>query len=435
MTERDSAVRRMLTGLLDESHVMSFERMPSRVAEHATAAGFSDVLIYLGDLQRDALRLLTGKGLDAAAGAPEGKALMSVEGTVAGRAYQHGLIVPVADSGNGVRGWWVPLLDGTERLGVLYITSAAEDGTGVRRDMLALASLVAMLVVGSRDTSDSYARLTRLRRMNVAAEMQWTLMPPRTYADHRVIIGAVMEPAYEVSGDAYDYATAADVVHLSLFDAMGHDTSAGLTANLAMGACRNHRRQGTALGDLGDAIERVLLEQFGSSRYVTGVLADLDTTTGVLTWVNRGHLPPVVIRDSRWTTLLRCPPAHPMGTDLHLPTRICREQLQPGDRLVLYTDGITEARTPGGEEFGLTRFIDFLVRHHIDGLSVPETLRRLIRAHLRHHDGRLQDDATILLCEWLGPRAAPTTGSAALAGLPDLAADAAEDAAGPATDR
>ncbi|KJK38212.1 stage II sporulation protein E [Streptomyces variegatus] len=418
MTQRDSAVRRMLTGLLEESHLMAFERLPSRVAEHAAAAGFSDALIYLGDLQRDVLRLLTGRGLDAAEGAPEGKAKLSVEGTVAGRAYQYGLIVPIADTGDGLRGWWIPLLDGTERLGVMYLASPGEDGEDVRQDMMALSSLVAMLVVGSRDTSDSHARLTRLQPMNVAAEMQWTLMPPRTYADHRVVIGAVMEPAYEVSGDAYDYATAADVVHLSVFDAMGHDTSAGLTANLAMGACRNHRRQGTGLADLGDAIERVVLEQFGRTRYVTGILADLDTSTGMLTWVNRGHHPPVVIRDGRWTTLLRCPPAHPMGTDLRLPTTLCHEQLQPGDRLVLYTDGITEARTPDGEEFGLTRFIDFLIRHHSDGLTVPETLRRLIRAHLRHHGNELQDDATILLCEWLGPRAGPTKGVASLAGVP-----------------
>ncbi|MFF8971322.1 PP2C family protein-serine/threonine phosphatase [Streptomyces sp. NPDC014995] len=413
----------MLTGLLAESHVMSFECLPARVAEHAATAGFSDVLIYLGDLQRDVLRLLTGRGLDAAEGAPQDKAELSVEGTVAGRAYQYGVIVPVPGTGDGPHGWWVPLLDGTERLGVLYVASAAEDGKDVRQDLLTLASLVAMLVIGSRDSSDSYARLTRVQPMNVAAEMQWTLMPPRTYADHRVVIGAVMEPAYEVSGDAYDYATAADVVHLSIFDAMGHDTSAGLTANLAMGACRNHRRQGKGLGDLGDAIERVLLEQFGPTRYVTGVLADLDASTGMLTWVNRGHHPPVLIRDGRWTTLLHCPPAHPMGADLRLPTTLCHEQLQPGDRLVLYTDGITEARTWGGAEFGLTRFIDFLVRHHSDGLSVPETLRRLIRAHLRHHDHHLEDDATILLCEWLGPRADAATGAAPLAGVPDPAAD------------
>jgi serine phosphatase RsbU (regulator of sigma subunit) len=406
----------MLTGLLDESHLMSFERLPSRVAEHAATAGLQDVLIYLGDLQRDVLRLLTGKGLNAARGAPEGKGELSVEGSVAGRAYQYGRIVPAPGGGPDVHGWWVPLLDGTERLGVLYMATA-EDSQDVREDMLALASLVAMLVVGSRDTSDAHARLTRVRRMNVAAEMQWTLMAPRTYADDRVVIGAVMEPAYEVSGDAYDYATADDVVPVSIFDAMGHDTSAGLTANLAMGACRNHRRQGTSLADLGDAIERVLLEQFGPSRYVTGILADLDTSTGVLTWVNRGHLPPVLIRDGRWTTLLHCPPTHPMGTDLHLPTTVCREQLQPGDRLVFYTDGITEARTRRGEEFGLKRFIDFLVRHHSDELPVPETLRRLIRAHLHHHDGRLQDDATIVLCEWLGPQTRPAA-AGSRAGVP-----------------
>lgn len=417
MTQRDCVMRHMLTRLLNESHTMSFESLPSRVAEHAAVAGFGDVLIYLGDLQRDVLRLLTGKGLDAAEEAPEGRAEISVEGTVAGRAYQYGQVVAGADAGDGTHAWWIPLLDGTERLGVLYMTSA-EEGEDVMPDMLTLASLVAILVVGSRDTSDSHARLTRKQPMNVAAEMQWTLMPPRSYADGRVIIGAVMEPAYEVSGDAYDYATAANVVHLSIFDAMGHDTSAGLTANLAVGACRNHRRQGTALDDLGDAIERVLLEQFGRSRYVTGILADLDTSTGLLTWVNRGHHPPIVIRDGRWTTLLHCPPAHPMGTDLGLPTTMCREQLQPGDRIVLYTDGITEARTPRGEEFGLARFTDFLVRHHSDGLSVPETLRRLTRAHLRHHHERLQDDATILLCEWLGPRTESTGTIASMAGVP-----------------
>jgi serine phosphatase RsbU (regulator of sigma subunit) len=96
-----------------------------------------------------------------------------------------------------------------------------------------------------------------------------------------------------------------------------------------------------------------------------------------------------------------------MGSDLHLSTTVCREQLRPGDRLVFYTDGITEARTRRGEEFGLKRFIDFLVRHHSDELPVPETLRRLIRAHLHHHDGQLQDDATIVLCEWLGPQPRP----------------------------
>ncbi|MER5386088.1 PP2C family protein-serine/threonine phosphatase [Streptomyces sp. NPDC002688] len=415
MTQRDDGMLQMLTGLLVTSHMMSFEQLPSRVAEQAPAAGFDDVRIYLGDLQRDALRPLTGEGPDAAQKTDRAQAEVPVEGTVAGRAYQYGCIMGAADSQDGIHAWWVPLLDGTERLGVLRIASTRDDD-GVHQDMLTLASLVAMMVVSSRVTSDSYARLTRIKAMNVAAEMQWTLMPPRTYADDRVVISAALEPAYEVGGDAYDYAIAGDTIHFSVFDAMGHDTSAGLTANLAVAACRNHRRQGTPLDQLGDRIEQVLLEQFGSSRYVTGILADLDTTTGILTWINCGHHPPIVIRGGRWSTLLKCPPSHPMGTDLHLPTTLCWEQLEPGDRLVLYTDGITEARV-GGQEFGLAHFIDFLVRHHSDGLPVPETLRRLIRALLQHHNQQLQDDATILVCEWLGPQT-ETNAVAPVAGVP-----------------
>ncbi len=409
----------MLAGLLADSHLMPFELVPVRVAEHARQAGLSEVLIYLGDLQGDVLRLLTGQGLDAGQDPGGRNAVLIVEGTVAGRAYEYGQVLSAAAGDGESKGpyrWWVPLLDGTERLGVLHLAAAVDDDE-VREDVLSLASLVAMLVVSGRGTSDSYARLSRVRPMNVAAEMQWHLMPPRTYADGRVVIGAVMEPAYEVSGDAFDYATAGDLVHLSIFDAMGHDTAAGLTANLAVGACRNNRRQGTGLADLSGAIERVLIEQFGASRYVTGILADLDTSTGVLTWVNLGHHPPVVIRGGRWSTSLHCDPAHPMGTSLGLPTKLCREQLEPGDRVVFYTDGVTEARTGAGQEFGVTPFIDFLIRHHADGLPVPETLRRLMRSLLEHHDGHLEDDATILFCEWLGS-ATDTTSTAPIAGLP-----------------
>jgi serine phosphatase RsbU (regulator of sigma subunit) len=92
-----------------------------------------------------------------------------------------------------------------------------------------------------------------------------------------------------------------------------------------------------------------------------------------------------------------------MGFELGLPVTVCREQLQPGDRLLLYTDGIVEARDADGREFGLRRFADFIIRHHASGLPVPETLRRLIHAVLTYHDGILRDDATVLLAEWNGP--------------------------------
>ncbi|MGA5426100.1 PP2C family protein-serine/threonine phosphatase [Streptomyces koyangensis] len=420
--DREARGWRMLAGLLADSHLMALELLPAKASEYAAEVGFSQVLIYLADLQREVLRPLTGgRDRDAAY-----EAELPVDGSVAGRAYQYGTITAGAPTGSGEHHWWVPLLDGTERLGVLRITTPDEDEDGLghghtEQYMNLLASVIALIIESKQGISDAHARLTRVRPLNIAAEMQWAQMAPRTYADGRVVISAAMEPAYTISGDAYDYATAArnpHTVHLSIFDAMGHDTAAGLTAHLAIGACRNARRQGAGPAETAARIEEVLVEQFGHGRYATGLLAELDTRTGVLTWANRGHHTPVIIRGSRWTTHLECPPGPPMGTDLGLPVTVCQDQLEPGDRIVLYTDGVTEARGADDQEFGLTRFTDFLVRHHADGLPVPETLRRLVRALLDHHNGRLQDDATVLICEWLGPEPDPGARAAALVGLP-----------------
>ncbi|MFF0095153.1 PP2C family protein-serine/threonine phosphatase [Streptomyces canus] len=387
---------RMLHALLRASHLSAFEELPTLVAHHAGEVGLHRAGIYVADIQELVLREATGRGLDAGAGGRE----LRVDATLAGRVFRDGQSYSAPVDGRIQH--WLPVLDGTERLGVLRIETDDEPDEPTRAAMEGLASLVGLLLVSKRHHSDSYARLTRVSPMTVSAEMQWTLMPPRAFANKRVTIAATMEPAYATAGDAFDYALAGDTVHLAVFDAMGHDTSAGLTANLAMATCRNQRRQGNSLAEARDAIEATLIEQFAQSRYATAVLADLDLNTGVLTWINCGHHPPVLIRGRRWTTHLACTPTHPVGTNLGLATTLCREHLEPGDQLLLYTDGIVEARDAKGREFGRDRFVDFVIRHQADGLPAPETLRRLVRAVLEHHDGHLNDDATVLLCEWHG---------------------------------
>jgi len=414
---RASGRVQMLGGLISASHLSTLTQVPALVTEHTARYGWPEVLIYLCDIQQTLLSLLTGEGLDGGRMSGDRPAELEIEGTVPGRAFQLGEILPSSAQQDQ---WWVPLLNGSERIGLLRVTTdgPVTDEESVQ-DLRELGGLVALLLVTKRDTSDAYARLVRRRRMNVSAEMEWRLMPPRTFATDRVMVSALMEPAYQVSGDAFDYAFAGDLVHLCVIDAMGHDTAAGLTANLAVAACRNHRRQGHDLVQTAHGMELALLEQFHGSRYATGILADLDIGTGVLTWINRGHYPPVVIRRGRFAVSLECPPAPPMGTDLGIPPPVCREQLEPGDRLLLYTDGITEARNLEGEEFGLERFTDFLIRHHADGLPVPETLRRLIRGHLEYHQGRLNDDATVLVLEWHGPLPYAPGQAEALVGLPE----------------
>jgi serine phosphatase RsbU (regulator of sigma subunit) len=78
---------------------------------------------------------------------------------------------------------------------------------------------------------------------------------------------------------------------------------------------------------------------------------------------------------------------------------VAEEWLERGDRLLLFTDGVTEARH-GGHLFGEDRLIDLVRRHNTAGLPAPETLRRLCHAVLDHYDGPPTDDATLVFVEW-----------------------------------
>ena len=396
MASLDPAV---LLALVRSGQLATFESLPALVAGCAERARLHGARLFVADLQQAVLREVTGRGDDAGQGGQE----LGIDSTAAGRAFRSSETVSVPVR-TGLR-HWVPIVHGIERLGLLRVDTGSDTDPGDGAGLVDVAALLGLLLLAKRTGSDSYARLTRTRPMSVAAEMQRGLIPPTMFANHRVVIAAVSEPAYESAGDAFDYALAGDTVHLALFDAMGHDTAAGFTAGLAVAALRNQRRQGATLIQSCEAIEAVLLEQFARTCYTTAVLADLDMRTGQLTWVTCGHPPPVLIRGGRWPVPLVGPRSHPLGTDLGLPVTVCREQLEPGDRVLLYTDGITEARDRAGQPFGEERFADFVVRHQADGMPVTETLRRLVHAVLEHHDDKLQDDATVLLCEWHGNQA------------------------------
>jgi serine phosphatase RsbU (regulator of sigma subunit) len=389
----------MLAGLLETVGTTALDDLPDVVVEHARDAGFCDARIYVGDVERHALHLLPGR-LTATTAEPE----LLIEGTLAGRAYQYGRVQVGYLPSPKRYAYWVPLSNGLERVGVMLIIST-EDSDEVRTDAGLLASLVGLVIISKRGHSDTYARLNRTRPMNVAAEAQWQLMPPRSYQDSRVSIAATLEPSYQISGDAYDYAIHGPLVHLAIFDAMGHDTAAGQVAALALAADRSARHRGAHIAEVGEAIEHELVDHFGGTRFATAILASLDTRTGVLSWASFGHHPMLVLRGTD-AIPLPCRPSYPLGTGLDRPkATVCHAQLAPGDLLALYTDGIIEPHRPGGREFGIDRLMAHLTHHHTDQLTVPETVRRFAQAFLDFHDGRLRDDATVLLCEWPGPGA------------------------------
>ncbi|CAM4063416.1 PP2C family protein-serine/threonine phosphatase [Kibdelosporangium persicum] len=385
---------RMLAGLLEASHLASMEALPALVTRHCAAAGFSGVTILVPDLRQENLIML-----DPSMGRTE---VSPVDAGMAGRCYRHVELI-ASDRGTAGHHFWLPLLDGTERVGVLGVVAPVHDKSTVER-LRALASAVALILVSKKPHSDSYAELVRSRPMSVSADLVWPLIPPLAFATEDVVVTGKLEPAYEIGGDALDYAMTGDAVHLSIFDAMGHDRAAGLTVALAVGTCRNSRRRNKSLTETSVAIDEAIAEQFGRRRFATGILAHLDHRTGMFSWVNRGHPPPLLIRQGRWLKELSCRTSPPMGFRLPQEPVECGQHLEPGDRLLFYTDGIVEARAPSGTLFGLQRFADFVVRREADGLSAPETLRRLMHEILEYQHGELQDDATVLLVEWRSHR-------------------------------
>lgn len=395
----DTAGERMLSGLLDAAHRVSPDDLTDVVAEYAVIGDLTDPVIYLADVRQDVLVPLPARRAARMARA------LPVRGTLAGRVFTGPeLVVRGARSGGerageGSQRWWLALLEGTEKIGVLALT--VPPGAPAARRAHALASLVSLVLVTKRACSDTMSRLVRRQPMSLAAEMQWALLPPRSFGTAQVAVSSSLEPAYEIGGDAFDYGVRGTHLHVSIFDAMGHDLDAGLTATIAVGACRRSRLAGHGLVQMAQSVDAAVERQFHGDRFVSGVFADLDTATGVFTWVNCGHPKPLLIRGGRRLRVLDGVGGVVMGiAAAPMSPTVNRAQLEPGDRLLFYTDGVVEARHTADDDFGVGRLGDLVLRRHADGLSAPETLRRLVSTVLAQRGGPLLDDATIVLVEW-----------------------------------
>ncbi|WP_306328841.1 PP2C family protein-serine/threonine phosphatase [Streptomyces venezuelae] len=395
----------VLADVLASSHRLALRAVPGLVQDAGERLGLSGARVYVADLQqRDLVALLAPErarvpGADGAAGDPE---TLPVDNSLAGRAYRTETAqLSRPDAGAAERTGWIPVVDGIGRVGVLRVTAPELDAALLRR-CEALADLLAMILAAKQPYSDLLAQTMRTRPMSLQAELLWAFLPPRTIGTAAATSSAILEPAYEVGGDAYEHSLAGDVLHLTLLDAMGHDLASGGCSAMALAACRASRRAGGRLDDIAVEIDSTL-DTWIPGRLLTCVIANLDTTTGRLDWINCGHPPPLLIRDGRVVTgVLDRTPHPPLGlTGYDLPPPpVHSTQLQPGDRLLLFTDGVTDARSAAGELFGEQRLADAVVRALTEGLPPPEALRRLIQQILVHQDQRLNDDATLLLTEW-----------------------------------
>jgi hypothetical protein len=391
MPERAQALLRLLRNYA----TIAPADLPEELRREYESLHISRLTIYLADLQQNVLLSVP----DARSEAPR---TIPINGTLAGWAYR--TLSPRIAEDHMTDGLilWLPLVDGVERLGVVSVQAPAFDAATLET-CRALVSLIALITIDKAAYSDAYTKRQRVSPMALPSEMVWAFLAPRTIGTDRFTSSAVLEPAYDLGGDAFDHSTLDHTLHLGIFDSMGHDLAAGLTTSVALAACRTARRNGAGIDDIAATIDEAVHEVF-PDRYVTAVLADLQTGTGRLDWVNCGHPAPMIIRgDEVLRDALRRDPEPPLGLSNMISgtvRHVHRFQLEPGDRLLMYTDGVTEARSPSGVRFGEERFADFIIRAIAAGDLAPEALRRLIHTILDHHGGRLDDDATILLSEW-----------------------------------
>jgi Stage II sporulation protein E (SpoIIE) len=386
-----------LVRLLDAAPQALAGELASITSEAGQALG-GEVTIYLVDYEQ---RLLHPVPDQHTSSAP-----IAVEGTMAGRAFQTATTHPA--EADGQSRLWVPMLDGVERLGVLEIgVTRSEDlrDPYFREQCGWLSSLVAHLVVAATNHGDSIDEIRRTQPRSVAAELIWALLPPLAAGSDRFSLAGRIEPAYRAGGDTFDYALEPDRVRTAIFDGMGHGFPAALIAATAMTAYRVARRNGHGLYAQAQAIDDTLAEHCPDA-FATGLLTDLDLHTGRLLYVAAGHPAPLLLRDGKVVQSLDEGRRLPFGLgtgELVLGSTA----LQPGDWLILYTDGIVEARDADGGLFGLDRLIDFLEREAASQHPPGETVRRLTHAVLRHQQGHLSDDATLLLEQWVSAPPSP----------------------------
>jgi Stage II sporulation protein E (SpoIIE) len=391
----DTAVADMLNELLRRTYLSAPSDLAAVIAEQARRIGARDVVVYLIDYEQRTLVPLGGPQ-------PADLAPLSVAGTIAGRAFSTTSILRSSSAGGNGERLWLPLLDGTERLGV--IDMAFDAGAITERTVTVCeryAHLTAMLIATKAAYGDIFEVTRRSQPMTIASELLWQLTPPLVFATDRLVLAAMLEPCYDNGGDALDYAVNHGVLHVGVFDAMGHGLPAAGVAAFALSAYRHSRRRGCGLLQTYSAMDHAVGDQFPGERYVTAIIAQLDLKTGRLTWISAGHPPPLIIRDGRLARTLEAPPAMPLGVPLEgRPPVLAEESLEPGDLLLLYTDGLTEARHPDGQMFTVAGLAEFIEREAAAGQIAPETLRRLRHAIVDRQPGQLKDDATAVLIEW-----------------------------------
>ena len=261
-----------------------------------------------------------------------------------------------------------------------------------RRPLADLARQAAAAITLADRYTDTFARGQRRKRPIAAAEIQQSLLPPRiTRVSGGEVAGNVL-PSYEVAGDWFDVVENLEGLWITLADGLGPSTRAAASSAVALGALRASRRSGGTAHETLMLMHRTLREMPGPAAEMTALIALWDPATFKLDVINCGHVIPLLIRASGQVEPLEMPIRRGLGGRAGPRPSELATRLEPGDRLVLCSDGVINAGA-GRAALGHEGVAEAALRS--DDGSAADTVRKVHGAVLSSRS-ELQDDATVV---------------------------------------
>ena len=360
------------------------------VAEARRLDGVSSAALYLVDIDGSRLLLLAGSPeFPEQLPAPLAVGPELPRGGVPGLRRQVEEILPgVALSPLYLRG---------RAIGALVALGAAEE------PLAELARQAAAAVELAKPYTDVLDMVRRRKDISAASEIQQNLLPPRIGRLSGATVAGNVLPCYDVGGDWFDYVDNADGGWLGMADAIGMGPSAAALASIALGAFRAARRNGADLAEAVGYMDECVISVGGADGPVSAVIGRWHGPASTFIWINRGHPAPLVVRADGSAERLGPPDTPQLGTEKGPVPEPARRQLFPGERLILFSDGVSERETRSGRAFGHDGIA--AAAASASAISVAGTVKAIEEAIIAASDEPLSDDTAIIVLAPIAPDA------------------------------
>ncbi|GAA1865202.1 PP2C family protein-serine/threonine phosphatase [Asanoa iriomotensis] len=356
------------------------ERLADELSQHY---GITEVELFLVDYRLAALLPLSGGDQVTKPGHP------------AWRSFDHQSEAMVDDV------LFLPVTMRGNRLGVLRLAPVPDDDDEARGELADLATYLAHEVEAVRYSTDRYVMAARTRRLTLAAEMQWELLPGRSRHRPSFALAGQLEPAYAVRGDSFDWADDGHRLWMSAVNGSGEGIAAATLTSMATFALRNARRGGLPLADQAALADQAIYAHYRGDQSLAALLLDVDLATGIVTAVDAGSPQLLLLRGDEVSDV-ELEAQLPLGMFDGTIYRPQTFELEVGDRLFVVSDGVYEAANEAGGLYGETALTRFIRR---SGRQAPLDAVRALLGELRAHVASdLADDAVVVCLDWTGPK-------------------------------